>query len=77
MAQTTTAPPQKTETGETQPPLEYLSPPQSGGLPRRLYTEGAPPGEEKINVALKVLNDPIARNSFSRNYSGQRRSWDR
>lgn len=77
MAPTSTAPQQRTENGETQSPLQYLSPPQSGGTPRRLYTEGAPPGAEKINVALKALNDPIARNSFSRNYSGQRRGWNR
>jgi hypothetical protein len=77
MAPTITAPRQRTENSETQSPLQYLSPPQSGGMPRRLYTEGAPAGEEKINVALKALRDPVALNTFSRNYSGQRRGWTR
>jgi hypothetical protein len=77
MPSTTTAAQQRTESRGTDPPLSYLSPPQSGGMPRRLYTEGAPAGEDKINVALRVLHDPVARNSFSRIYSGQRRGWNR
>jgi hypothetical protein len=76
MPPTMTAPPQRMP-DSTQSSLEYLSPPQSSGIPRRLYIEGAPAGQEKLNVALKILNDPIARNSFSRIYSGQRRGWNR
>jgi hypothetical protein len=57
--------------------FDYSRPPQSAGMPQRLYSLGAAPGDEKANVALRVLHDPVARNSFSRNYSGQRRGWNR
>ena len=50
-------------------------PPQSAGVPMRLFTTGGPPNQERMNVAMRVLLDPIARNSFSRPYSGQRRNW--
>ena len=53
------------------------SPPQGEGVPRRLYTTGGPATEERLNVAIKVLRDSIARNSFSRPYSGQARNWKR
>lgn len=56
---------------------DYMPPPQSGGIPQRLYSQGAPADEERPNVALLALRDPVARNSFSRNYSGQRRGWNR
>jgi hypothetical protein len=52
-------------------------PPQSEGVPRRLFTTGSPATEARLNVAIKVLRDPIARNSFSRPYSGQARYWSR
>ena len=55
----------------------YLAPPQGQGGPQRLFSEGAPAGIEKPNVALRVLHDPVARNTFSRVYSGQRRGWNR
>lgn len=55
----------------------YLSPPQSAPVAQRLYSLGGPASEEKPNVALKILRDPVARNSFSRIYSGQRRDWNR
>jgi len=52
-------------------------PPQSEGSPRRLYTTGGPALQERISVALQVLRDPVARNSFTRPYSGQPRNWTR
>jgi hypothetical protein len=54
-----------------------LMPPQGAGAPRRLYSTGSPTGHERLNVAMKVLRDPVARSSFSRVYSGQARSWHR
>ena len=52
-------------------------PPQGAGAPRRLYSTGSPASEERLNVAMKILRDPMARVSFSRVYSGQARGWNR
>jgi len=71
------APQQGADGGDADSQFQYMSPPQAAGSPQRLYTEGAPADEEKVNIALKVLRDPVARNSFSRIYSGQRRGWNR
>ena len=57
------------------PPLHF--PPQGEGAPMRRTTTGSPATVERLNVAMKVLLDPLARNSRSKNYSGQRRSWGR
>jgi hypothetical protein len=54
-----------------------LKPPQSAGAPQRLYSTGSPTTYEKLNVAMKVLRDPVARATFSRSYSGQARNWNR
>lgn len=56
---------------------QFLMPPQGAGAPRRLYSTGSPASEERLNVAMKVLRDPMARASFSRVYSGQARGWNR
>ncbi len=64
------------ETTPVQTPFQN-PPPQGEGVPRRLYTTGGPATEERLNVAIKVLRDSIARNSFSRPYSGQARNWKR
>jgi hypothetical protein len=55
----------------------FLMPPQGAGAPRRLYSTGSPASEERFNVAMKILRDPMARASFSRVYSGQARGWNR
>jgi hypothetical protein len=55
----------------------YVTPPQGGGAPRRLRIDGAPRGEVRLNAAMKVLLDPVARASPSRVYSGQARTWNR
>jgi hypothetical protein len=52
-------------------------PPQSEGVPMRLFTTGGPTSYERMSVAMKVLLDPVARNSFTRPYSGQARNWNR
>jgi hypothetical protein len=55
----------------------FMSPPQGNGAPRRLRIDGAPRGEVRLNAAMKVLLDPVARGSASRVYSGQARNWSR
>jgi hypothetical protein len=57
--------------------FDYSRPPQSAGIPQRLYSLGPAAGDEKPNAALRVLHDPVARNSLTRIYSGQRRGWNR
>jgi hypothetical protein len=52
-------------------------PPQGAGAPRRLFSTGSPASQTRLNVAMKVLRDPMARASFSRVYSGQARNWSR
>jgi hypothetical protein len=52
-------------------------PPQSEGAPRRLFTIGSPMAEERLNVAVRILRDPVARTSFTKVYSGQARNWRR
>lgn len=52
-------------------------PPQSEGGPRRFFTTGSPASGERLNAAIKILRDPIARTTFSRPYSGQARNWNR
>jgi hypothetical protein len=55
----------------------FLLPPQGPGIPRRPFLTGAPANEQRFNVAMRVLNDPVARISASRVYSGQARNWSR
>lgn len=55
----------------------FLKPPQGDGIPRRPFATGGPARAERLNVAMKVLRDPVARTSFSRVYSGQARNWSR
>jgi len=59
--------------------LEKLRRPvQSEGVPPRPYLVGGPARPGRIGIALRVLNDPVARSSFSRVYSGQTsRRWSR
>lgn len=52
-------------------------PPQGEGVPQRPYLLGAQSGYQRLNVAMRVLSDPVARTSFSHPYSGQARSWRR
>lgn len=52
-------------------------PPQGQGVPQRPYLLGAQPGYQRLNVAMQVLGDPVARTSFSRVYSGQPGDWRR
>ncbi len=58
-------------------PSPFALPPQGEGAPRRPFSTGSPSSEERLNVAVRVLRDPVARTSFSRPYSGQSRSWGR
>jgi hypothetical protein len=51
------------------------SPPQGAGVELKPFAYGAPPRFVKYGVAIKVLADPVARNTFSQPYSGQRRFW--
>jgi hypothetical protein len=61
------------------PGFESLRRPvQSEGVPQRPYLVGGPARPGRVGIALRVLNDPVARSSFSRVYSGQTsRRWDR
>ncbi len=52
-------------------------PPQGRGLPPRPYLVGAQPGFQRLNIAMQVLRDPVARTSFSQVYSGQPGDWRR
>ncbi len=74
--QTKTMMPAATGASTPRPP-PFLMPPQGGGAPRRLFSTGSPASETRLNVAMKVLRDPVARASFSRVYSGQARNWSR
>ena len=67
----------KIATAINQTSSSYMSPPQGAGAPTRLRHDGAPPSEERLNTAMKVLLDPAARTSSSRVYSGQARNWQR
>jgi hypothetical protein len=55
----------------------HRPPPQGRGLPQRPNIMGAQPGYERLNIAMQVRRDPVARTSFSRVYSGQARDWRR
>ena len=57
-------------------PGTFLMPPQGAGAPQRLYSTGSPANVERLNVAMQVLRDPMARASFNRPYSGQVRNWN-
>jgi hypothetical protein len=35
------------------------------------------PGFQRLNIAMQVLRDPVARTSFSQVYSGQPGNWRR
>lgn len=70
-------PPKAKAAPDATAPTPFMMPPQGAGAPQRLTSIGAPPGEERFNVAIKVLRDPVARASFGRVYSGQARGWDR
>ncbi len=52
-------------------------PPQSRGHSQQSGPLGAEPDVQRLNVAMRVLADPVARTSFSQPYSGQQRSWRR
>lgn len=67
----------KIATAVTKTSSSYMAPPQGAGAPTQLRHDGAPPSEERLNTAMKVLLDPAARTSFSRVYSGQARNWQR
>ena len=55
-----------------EPGLEGLRAPiQSEGPDQRPYLVGGPARAGREGIALRVLNDPAARASFSRVYSGQ------
>jgi hypothetical protein len=56
---------------------ESLMPPQHEGAARRLFSTGSPASQQRLNVAMRVLQDPVARSSFTRVYSGQARNWSR
>jgi hypothetical protein len=64
---------EKTPTRASLPPYPH-PPPQGEGAPRRLFTTRGPATGARLNVAMKVLQDPVARNSFTRRNSGQPRS---
>jgi hypothetical protein len=66
-----------TPTGTAAAGSSFLVPPQGPGGPRRLFGAGGPASQERLNVAMRVLRDPVARASFSRVYSGQSRNWNR
>ncbi len=51
------------------------TPPQGAGVDPKPFVFGAPPRYVKYNIAVRVLADPIARETFSQPYSGQRRLW--
>jgi len=67
----------KIATAVAQTSSSYTAPPQGAGAPTRLRHDGAPPSEQRLNTAMKVLLDPAARTSSSRVYSGQARNWQR
>jgi hypothetical protein len=67
------APAASTESAVT----SFFLPPQGGGAPRRPISTGSPASEARLNVAMRILRDPVARTSFSRVYSGQARNWHR
>ncbi len=46
-------------------------PPQGEGLPPRANLLSPQPGFRRLNCAMQVLRDPVARASFSQVYSGQ------
>lgn len=73
MARLTAAPPEQ----PADAPPATLIPPQGEGAPRRPFSTGSPAATERLNVAVRVLQDPVARMSASRPYSGQARSWRR
>ena len=50
-------------------------PPQGAGVEQKPFNYGAPPRYVKYNIAVKVLANPVARETFSQPYSGQRRLW--
>ena len=50
-------------------------PPQGTGVDPKPFAFGAPPRYVKPNIAVRVLADPVARETFSQPYSGQRRLW--
>ena len=52
-------------------------PPQGGGLPQRSNLMSPQPGFQRLNIAMQVLRDPVARTSFSQVYSGQPGDWRR
>ena len=67
----------KIATAVTETSSSYMAPPQGAGAPTQLRHDGAPPSEQRLNTAMKVLLDPAARASSSRVYSGQARNWQR
>ena len=65
-------PAQATANGQANRP-----PPQGRGLPPRSNLMSPQPGFQRLNCAMQVLRDPVARASFSRVYAGQPGYWSR
>jgi len=61
-------------TGTATVPTYFMAPPQGAGAPRGFRSEGSPMTEARLNCALRVLLDPIARTRSTRGYSGQSRN---
>jgi hypothetical protein len=61
-------------TGTTTAPTFFMAPPQGPGAPRRFRIEGSPKMGARLNCALRVLLDPVARTRPTRAYSGQKRN---
>ncbi|VIO72844.1 hypothetical protein CI1B_44920 [Bradyrhizobium ivorense] len=55
----------------------YMAPPQTGGAPQQLRHDGSPHAEARLNTAMRILLDPVARGLASKVYSGQARNWSR
>ncbi|MGF6310544.1 hypothetical protein ABIB82_004703 [Bradyrhizobium sp. i1.8.4] len=55
----------------------YMAPPQGPGAPQQLRHDGSPHSEERLNTAMKILLDPMARALPGKVYSGQARNWTR
>lgn len=68
---------EKTPARAAPPPYPH-PPPPGEGAPRRLFTTRGPATAARLNVAMKVLRDPVLRMSRTIRYSGQSsRRWGR
>src|SRR5262249_19333607 len=73
MARLTAAPPEQ----PADAPPATLIPPQGEGAPRRPFSTGSPAATERLNVAVRVPQDPAARVSPSRPVWGRAGGWAR